>query len=148
MKSALKKINPTQLVSMPPIEFDPTLELWIQKIRFDFVVPFRPFECLKVQILLDRVHRFHRKLSRPVAYFHLSNPLKLQELAAQAIAAAAVLALSNSRKPVPSAFDVQKAVESQLDSIITRAYDLAYTYSRLVQDRKVKLSIEKLLEAK
>lgn len=128
------KVDPKQLVSMEPIEFEPTLKLWIQKIRFDFIVPSVPFEPMRVQIVLDRVHRFQRKLSRPVAYFHLSDPLKLQELAAHAVAAAALLVVHASDK-------------SAISSVTKLAYDLALAYSRLIQNKKVQLSIDRLLEA-
>ena len=141
------KVDPKQLVSMEPIEFEPTLKLWIQKIRFDFIVPNVPFEPMRVQIVLDRVHRFQRKLSRPVAYFHLSDPLKLQELAAHAVAASALLVVHASDKPVPSAFDIKIAVESAISSVTKLAYDLALAYSRLIQNKKVQLSIDRLLEA-
>ncbi|GEM_PF-6206028 len=140
------KVSPDQLVSMPPLTFDQTLDLWEQNLRFDFIVGG---PALRVQLTLDRRHMYHRKLSRPVAYFHISDTGLLLDLAKQALAAAAVLALYPRTDALPpDTFEVTNAIDSALNLIRSDIIHLTYIYLKKVKEREIQLKTKKLLKVK
>ena len=134
------KVKPDQLVSMPSIKFDPTLQLWDQKLRFDFILPRKFSDPVKVQILLDRVHKFKRSLSKPVAYFHVSNINTLLEIAAQSLSCAIILSLIH-KNPLTSS-DVIAGINSAIELLIPRVYDLVHTFAPKVRDKKYQVSLD------
>jgi len=137
------KINvDKQLISLPRIKFDPTLNLWDQYLRFDFIIPEKFSESVRVQILLDRVHKFKPKLSRPVAYFHLSNINTLMEIAAQSLTCSIILSLL-CKNEVRSA-DIIQAINSAIELLIPRVMDLVSIYIRKVKSRKYQLTLDYL----
>lgn len=106
------KISPGDLVPCPrEVYFDDTLKVFDQVLRFDVVLD----TPLKIQVLLDRRHKFRRKKSKPVAYFRISQTSQLIDMVTSALTMASVLALQN-RDDIDS-FTIEKAVDSILTII-------------------------------
>jgi hypothetical protein len=77
----VEKPSPVDLVMLPYREVvcDDTLRELIQVVRPDLVD--RPGEPLRIQLLLDRRHKLNKGLSKPVAYFRMSNVEQLLRIA-------------------------------------------------------------------
>ena len=73
-----------------PVQAEETLRLWRQVVKFQL----RLDETLGVQLVLDRIHRFHPKESRPLGYLHFKDAGALLELAKQSLACACILTLN------------------------------------------------------
>ena len=95
-----------------PIEAEETLRLWKQMVKFQYRVD----DILGVQMVLDRVHRFHPKESKPLGYLHFRDTGQLLELAKQALACACVLSLWERGRDVGDRV-VRITVDGALDMI-------------------------------
>jgi hypothetical protein len=63
-------------------------------LRFDIIV--KEGRVRGVQLLLDRISKFRKEESKPVAYFLIEDTRTLYDIATAALAAASVLHLGNS----------------------------------------------------
>ena len=104
----------TELISFAREVFcDDTLREFNQVIRYDIVYG-RP---LRVQLLLDRRHKFKKSLSKPLGYFRISSVDQLLRLGTNALAAATVLAFFQQNRTEPTAEEVNHAIQSLIKMV-------------------------------
>ena len=115
-----------------PVQAEETLRLWRQVVKFQL----RLDETLGVQLVLDRVHRYHPRESKPLGYLHFKDVGALLELAKQSLACACILTL-NGREGSP----VERAVDGALELIRNDVVRLVKTgleeLRRKVREREV-----------
>lgn len=92
---------------------DDTLREFNQVIRYDIVYG-RP---LRVQLLLDRRHKFNKSLSKPLGYFRISSVDQLLRLGTNALAAATVLAFFQQNRTEPTVEEVSHAIQSLIKMV-------------------------------
>jgi hypothetical protein len=110
---------------------DDTLREFNQVIRYDIVYD-RP---LRVQLLLDRRHKFNKALSKPLGYFRISSVDQLLRLGTNALAAATILAFFQSNRTEPSIEENHQAVQSLLKMV---GADVELTTQTILRDLKLR----------
>ena len=114
MTAVTQKPKVTDLIPLSREVFcDDTLRQFHQVIRFD-VVYDRP---LRIQLLLDRRHKANKSLSKPVAYFRISEIGQLLRLGTNSFAAAVVLAFYSQNRTEPSSEEIKDAAKNLFSMI-------------------------------
>jgi hypothetical protein len=95
------------------VEADDTMRDFVQALRLDFM-PTDDNRLEKVQIVVDRRHKFNPKVSSPAAYLSLSTSDQALDLAKQGFVAACVIVLMQDPQTAGDSFRVSTAVDSLL----------------------------------
>lgn len=104
-----EEVKPESLVDcLRKVSCDDTMNLWNQVIRFQYIVD----QPVKVQLILDRVHKFKPALSKPLGYLRIGNVGQLLDIAANALASASTLALLGSSANPKDSFAIQNTLDS------------------------------------
>jgi len=112
--ASVEKPKVTELIPFSREIFcDDTLREFNQVIRYDIVYG----KPLRVQLLLDRRHKFNKSLSKPLGYFRISSVDQLLRLGTNALAAATVLAFFQQNRTEPSAEEVYQAIHSLIKMV-------------------------------
>ena len=110
---------------------DDTLREFNQVIRYDIVYG-RP---LRVQLLLDRRHKFNKSLSKPLGYFRISSVDQLLRLGTNALAAATVLAFFQQNHTEPTQEEIYSAVQNVVKML---ASDVELTTQTILNQLKLR----------
>jgi hypothetical protein len=127
-----EKPKVTELIAFAREVFcDDTLREFNQVIRYDIVYG----KPLRVQLLLDRRHKFKKSLSKPLGYFRISSVDQLLRLGTNALAAATVLAFFQQNRTEPSAEEVYQAVHSLIKMV---SQDVELTTQTLLNELRLR----------
>ena len=130
--ASVEKPKVTDLIPFSREVFcDDTMREFNQVIRYDIVYG-RP---LRVQLLLDRRHKFNKSLSRPLGYFRISNVDQLLRLGTNALAAATVLAFFQQNRTEPTEEEVYSAVQNVVKML---AADVELTTQVVLNELKLR----------
>jgi hypothetical protein len=114
---------------------DDTMREFNQVIRYDIVFG-RP---LRVQLLLDRRHKFNKSLSKPLGYFRISSIDQLLRLGTNALAAATILAFFQQNRTEPVHEEVYQAVHNLIKMV---SPDVELTTETILNQLKVRRMAE------
>lgn len=114
---------------------DDTMREFNQVIRYDIVFG-RP---LRVQLLLDRRHKFNKSLSKPLGYFRISSIDQLLRLGTNALAAATILAFFQQNRTEPLHEEVYQAVYNLIKMV---SPDVELTTETILNQLKVRRMAE------
>lgn len=105
---------------LKPVEAEPTLELFDQFIKIQFILK----DPLSVQVVLDRIHKIAKYQSKPLGYLHFSSYMQLLELAKQFLTTATVMALVSQRNFEAGDFVISNSLDNAFLTIKTDAMRL------------------------
>ena len=134
--ASLEKPKVTDLIPFSREVFcDDTLREFNQVIRYD-VVYGKP---LRIQLLLDRRHKFKKSLSKPLGYFRISSIDQMLRLGTNALAAATILAFFQQNRTEPSLDEIRQAVNSLLKMV---GADMELTAQTVLRDLQLRRMTE------
>ena len=134
--ASVEKPKVTDLVPFSREVFcDDTMREFNQVIRYDIVYG-RP---LRVQLLLDRRHKFNKSLSKPLGYFRISSVDQLLRLGTNALAAATILAFFQQNRTEPPHEEVYQAVYNLIKMV---SPDVELTTETILNQLKVRRMAE------
>jgi len=136
----VEKPKVTELIPFSREVFcDDTLREFNQVIRYDIVFG----KPLRVQLLLDRRHKFNKSLSKPLGYFRISSIDQLLRLGTNALAAATVLAFFQMNRTEPDIEEIHQAVQNLLKMV---GADVDLTAQTVLRDIQVRRMAEEHIE--
>ncbi|MEM1577933.1 MAG: hypothetical protein QXM27_02915 [Candidatus Pacearchaeota archaeon] len=109
--SEVKKI----VECLKPVEAEDTLKLLKQLIKIQYIVEDN---TVNIQVVLDRVHKFHKEESKPLGYFHFTQYMSLLDLAKLFLVAACVKALTSQGNYEPGPLVISNTFNSAMTTIM------------------------------
>jgi len=110
--------------SLVKVKADPTLKLWHQILKSQV---WREKGLLKAQLVLDRIHRYNPRESKPLGYFHMSTVDQWLDLAVLALSTALAMAAHGRDVGV---LELREALESAWR---LRSRDIVFNAMRLLE---------------
>ena len=102
---------------LKPIEAEPTLDLFNQYIKIQYILK----EPFSIQLVLDRKHKFSPSLSKPLGYLHFNSYMQLLEIAKQFLVSACVMALVSQHNYEAGSTVISNTFNSAVDTIMPDA---------------------------
>jgi len=128
---------------LKPVEAEDTLKLLKQLIKVQFIVED---SMVNVQVVLDRVHKYHKEESKPLGYFHFTQYMSLLDLAKLFLVSACVKALASQGNYEAGALVISNTFNSAVATIMPDCLTLIRFSLDEIRKRMEELKYEKRSE--